>query len=220
VSPFSSFAPGEGATFLLIEKMEVGAFAANCYLVACSETKEGVIIDPGAEGKQVVKKAGEMGMAVKYIINTHGHIDHVGSNGEVKKAFAVPVLVHEKDAPMFRSPQASLALFTGKGKLPAPDQTFRNGDVFSAGRLSIQVLETPGHTPGSVTLDIQGRLFTGDTLFAGSIGRTDLPGGSYQQIIASIKSKILVYNDDTEVYPGHGSLTTVGEERQFNPFLS
>ncbi len=210
----------EQATFLQIEKMEVGAFAANCYLVACKETRYGVIIDPGAEGKQIIKQVERMGMTVKYIMNTHGHIDHVGSNMEIKNAFDVPVLVHEKDAAMFRSPQASLAIFTGKGKLKPPDQTFQEGDEFQVGRLTIRILETPGHTPGSVTLDINARLFTGDTLFAGSIGRTDLPGGSYRQIIDSIKQKILVYRDDTVVYPGHGPLTTVEEERQFNPFLA
>ncbi len=203
-----------------VEKMEVGAFAANCYLVACPETHEGVIIDPGAEGRRIIKQAEKLALVVKYIINTHGHIDHVGANMEVKSAFDVPVLVHENDASMFRSPQASLAIFTGKGRLKPPDQTFLEGDSFTVGHLEIRVLETPGHTPGSVTLDIAGRLFTGDTLFAGSIGRTDLPGGSYKQIIASIKNKILVYSDDTVVYPGHGPETTVATERQFNPFLS
>ncbi len=200
--------------------MEVGAFAANCYLVVCPETKEGVIIDPGAEGKYIIKQVEKTGMTVKYILNTHGHIDHVGSNGEVQNAFQVPVLIHEKDASMFQSPQASLAIFTGKGKLKPPDITFKEGDEFEVGGLTVKVLETPGHTQGSVTLDIGGCLFTGDTLFAGSIGRTDLPGGSYRQILESIKNKILAYHDDTVVYPGHGPATTVAEERRYNPFLT
>lgn len=205
---------------MILERMEVGAFAANCYLVACPETKEAVIVDPGAEGRYIIRRVKELELKVKYIINTHGHIDHVGSNGEMKEAFDVPILIHEKDISMFRSPQASLALFMGKGRLKPADQTVREGDTFQAGNLKILVLETPGHTPGSITLDINGSLFTGDTLFAGSIGRTDLPGGSYRQIIESIKTRILTYPDESEVYPGHGPPTTVGEERHFNPFLT
>jgi glyoxylase-like metal-dependent hydrolase (beta-lactamase superfamily II) len=199
--------------------MEVGPFAANCYLVACPETKEAVIIDPGAEGKHIIKQVTELGLKVKYIINTHAHIDHVGANGEVKDAFNAPVLVHAADAPLLRTPQASMALFMNQGKITPPDRTLQEGDVLEVGTLSIKVLETPGHTPGGVCLDINGALFTGDTLFAGSIGRTDFPGGSYRQLINSIKEKILKYADDTRVFPGHGPPTTVGDERLYNPFL-
>lgn len=205
---------------MLLERIEVGSFAANCYLVACPETKEAVIIDPGAEGGYIVKRVNELGLKVKYIINTHGHIDHVGSNEEVKKAFEAPILIHEADASMYKSPQASLALFVGKGRLTPPDRTLTEGDELEVGTLKIKVLETPGHTQGGICLDINGSLFTGDTLFMGSIGRTDLPGGSYGQLIESIKSKILSYSDETETFPGHGPPTTVGKERRYNPFLT
>jgi len=205
---------------LIVERLEVGPFAANCYLVACAETKEAVIIDPGAEGRRIIKRVHELGLKVKYIINTHAHIDHVGANAEVKEAFNVPVLVHTDDAPLLRSPQASMALFMGQSKVTPPDWTLQEGDVLEAGTLRIKVLETPGHTPGGISLDINGVLFTGDTLFAGSIGRTDFPGGSFRQIIKSIKEKLLSYPDDTRVFPGHGPPTSVGYERLYNPFLT
>lgn len=205
---------------MIFEKLEVGAFASNCYIVGCPQTKEGIVIDPGAEGKIIIRCINELGLDIKYIINTHAHIDHIGANEEVKEAFNVPVLVHEAEAPMYRSPQASLALFSGKSKICPPDRTLTESDILEIGSLKIKVIETPGHTAGSITLDINGALFTGDTLFNTSIGRTDLPGGSYRQIISSIKEKILTYPDETKVFPGHGPVTTVGEERRYNPFLS
>jgi hydroxyacylglutathione hydrolase len=205
---------------LILERLEVGPFAANCYLVACAETKEAVIIDPGAEGRRIIKRVHDLGLKVKYIINTHAHIDHVGANAEVKEAFNAPVLVHAADAPLLRSPQASMALFMGQSKVTPPDWTLEEGDLLEAGTLRIKVLETPGHTPGGISLDINGVLFTGDTLFACSIGRTDFPGGSFRQIIKSIKEKLLSYPDDTRVFPGHGPPTSVGDERLYNPFLT
>ncbi len=205
---------------MILERLEVGPFAANCYLVACAETKEAVIIDPGAEGRRIIKRVHDLGLKVKYIINTHAHIDHVGANAEVKEAFNAPVLVHAADAPLLRSPQASMALFMGQSKVTPPDWTLEEGDLLEAGTLRIKVLETPGHTPGGISLDINGVLFTGDTLFACSIGRTDFPGGSFRQIIKSIKEKLLSYPDDTRVFPGHGPPTSVGDERLYNPFLT
>ncbi|MDO9534124.1 MAG: MBL fold metallo-hydrolase [Bacillota bacterium] len=205
---------------MILERLEVGSFASNCYLVACPETKQAIIIDPGAEGKFIIKRVNELGLNVKYIINTHAHIDHIGANGDVKEAFNVPILVHEAEAPMYRSPQSSLALFMGKNKMAPPDQTLKEGDLLELGSLTIKVLDTPGHTAGGICLDINGVLFSGDTLFNSSIGRTDLPGGSYRQILESIREKILIYPDNTKVFPGHGPPTTVGDERRYNPFLT
>lgn len=205
---------------MILERLEVGSFASNCYLVACPETKQAIIIDPGAEGKLIIKRVKELGLKVKYIINTHAHIDHIGANGDVKEAFNVPILVHEAEASMYQSPQASFALFMGKSKMAPPDQTLKEGDLIELGTLSIKVLDTPGHTAGGICLDINGVLFCGDTLFNSSIGRTDLPGGSYRQILKSIREKILIYPDNTKVFPGHGPPTTVGDERRYNPFLS
>jgi glyoxylase-like metal-dependent hydrolase (beta-lactamase superfamily II) len=199
--------------------MEVGPFAANCYLVACERTKEAVIIDPGAEARHIVGQVAKDGVQVRYIINTHGHVDHVGANEEVRQALGVPILIHEQDAGMCKKPHASLSAFVGKMKLAEPDRHLKGGEKITVGDLSFEVIETPGHTRGCITLAAPGALFTGDTLFAGSIGRTDLPGGSFREIISSIKEKLLVFPDDTKVYPGHGPESTIGEEKRYNPFL-
>lgn len=204
---------------MILKVLEVGAFAANCYLAACPDTKEGVIIDPGAEGEEILRLVKNEGINIKYIINTHGHVDHVGANGDVKEATKAPLLIHVEDGDMCRKPHASLSIFAGKMKLAAPDRLLEDGDILEVGTLTFQVIHTPGHTRGGICLKTGDSLFSGDTLFAGSIGRTDLPGGSYRQIIASIKEKILPFPDETRVYPGHGPATTVGEERHSNPFL-
>ncbi len=193
---------------------------SNCYLVGCPETMDGLIIDPGAEGKRIINRVMDLKLKIKYIFNTHGHIDHAGANREVKSAFGAPLLVHGADAHLYRSPQAGRALFTNSDKVSSPDYLIKGKERLQVGTLTVLVLETPGHTPGSITLDLSGILFSGDTLFAGSIGRTDLPGGSYRQIIESIKNKLLIYPDKTEVYPGHGPPSTIGDERRFNPFLT
>lgn len=208
------------AHHLILERLEVGPFMSNCYLVGCPETLEGLIIDPGAEGKRIIKRIADLRLKIKYIINTHGHIDHIGANSEVKAAFQAPLLVHAADAPLYRSPQAGMSFFMGSGKVLPPDYLLKDNEQLQVGTLAVKVLETPGHTPGGISLEIAEALFTGDTLFAGSIGRTDLPGGSYRQIIGSIKSKLLVYPDSTEIFPGHGPSSTIGNERRYNPFLT
>ena len=205
---------------MLLERMEVGPFATNCYLVACPETKAALIIDPGAEGNRIIKKVRELQLQVEYVVNTHAHIDHIGANEEVRQALQVPLLAHQADLPRYLSPQAGMALFMGKVAVEPPDRFLAEEDNLQVGTLSVRVLETPGHSPGGITLDINGTLFVGDTLFAGSIGRTDFPGGSFSELIQSIKDKILSYPDGTMVFPGHGPPTTVGDERRYNPFLT
>ena len=205
---------------MILEVLEVGSFMSNCYLIGCPETLEGVVIDPGAEGKRIIKKAAELRLKIKYIINTHGHIDHIGANSIVKEAFGAPLMAHQADVSLYRSSNAGMALFMNTGKVMPPDYLLKGNEQLRMGTLTLNVLETPGHTPGSVTLDVAGALFCGDTLFAGSIGRTDLPGGSFRQIIDSIKNRLLVYPDNTNAFPGHGPSTTIGEERRYNPFLT
>ncbi len=205
---------------MLLEVLEVGPFMANCYLVACPQTRESVIIDPGGDGPLIVSKARGLALKVRYVINTHAHLDHIGANHDVCHAFQAPLLGHRADLPLYRSRSSSMALFTGQAGVKEPDRFVQEGDLLKLGQLRIKVLETPGHSPGGICLEIGGALFTGDTLFASSIGRTDLPGGSYGTLLQSIRRKLLVYPDSTEVFPGHGPPTTIGEERRYNPFLT
>lgn len=204
---------------MLLERMEVGPFLTNCYLVACPKTREAVLIDPGDDGERIIRRVQELKLKVKYVINTHAHIDHIGANDVVRAALKVPLLAHAADLSRYRSPGASLALSGGRVEAEPPDRFLQERDVLEVGTLKVKVLETPGHSPGGITLDINGVLFVGDTLFAGSIGRTDFPGGSFPVLIENIKKKIFSYPDDTEVFPGHGPPTTVGDERRYNPFL-
>lgn len=201
-----------------VTTMAVSMFATNCYLASCPETKEAVIIDPGAEGKRIIEKVKTMNLKVKYVINTHGHIDHIGANGKLKDEFAVPLLLCEKDLELYKNPGFGLGLILRRK--PVPDLFIGEGDKITFGKQIFSVNETPGHTAGSVCLLDKTSVFCGDTLFAGSIGRTDLPGGSYETLMQSIREKLLVLKPDTVVYPGHGPATTIGEEFELNPFLN
>lgn len=201
--------------------LPVGPIQANCYLVYDEETKECMVIDPGAEGDRIVKEIQKNGLKVKYIVNTHGHSDHIGANQEVKEATGAELLIHEEDSSMLTSAAQNLSLYLGKNiDRPAPDRRLRDGDVLDVGQVRFTVLHTPGHTRGGICLLSGKTCFTGDTLFEMGIGRTDFPGGSYSQIIDSIKSKLLVLDDDVAVYPGHGAHSTIGRERSGNPFLN
>lgn len=207
---------------MFLKTLVVGAIETNCYLVACPETREAAVIDPGAEGQRILQAVAENGLRVKYIINTHGHGDHIAANGTVKEATGAEILIHQDDAVYLTDPKKSLLAFMGANKPEPPaDRTLREGDVVEIGAtVRLEVIHTPGHTPGGICLKAGNVIFAGDTLFAGSVGRTDFPGGSYSKLISSIKEKLLRYQDDVEVYPGHGPGTTIGEERAYNPYLS
>lgn len=200
-----------------VNSLAVSMFATNCYIVSCPDTKEAVIIDPGAEGKSIINKIGSLGVKVKYIINTHAHVDHIGANGKLKNEFSVPIIISNKDLEFYQNPGFGLKLILKKQ--PMPDQFIIDGDEVLFGNQMLQIIETPGHTEGGVCLYGSGIVFCGDTLFAGSIGRTDLAGGSYDKLISSIKSKLLKLPPDTKVYPGHGPATTIKAEAGGNPFL-
>lgn len=202
---------------MLLKAMSVGMFASNCYLVGCSQTGEGAVVDPGAEGKKIVQEINRMGLQIKYIINTHGHVDHVGANGVVKAATGAKILLHRNDLDLYQRPMFGLSLV--QKSPPLPDTYMEEGTQITLGQLTMSVTETPGHTQGGVSLVLGSAVFTGDTLFAGSIGRTDMKGGSYSQIIHSIEEKLMVFPDDTIIYPGHGPASTIGDERRYNPFL-
>ncbi|WP_211230140.1 MBL fold metallo-hydrolase [Desulfovirgula thermocuniculi] len=195
--------------------------AANCYIIGCPETKEAAVVDPGAEGGRILRRLEQLGLTCRYIILTHGHADHIGAVGQVKEATGAEVLIHREDGKMLTSPASNLSLYVGMALSFDPaERLLEDGDTVTVGKLTLKVIHTPGHTPGSISLEVGDCLITGDTLFAGSVGRSDFPGGSHQQLIRSIKEKLLVYPPETKVLPGHGPTSTVGEEARYNPFLT
>nr|WP_207732347.1 MBL fold metallo-hydrolase [Heliobacterium chlorum] len=202
--------------------METGMLGANCYLVICEETKEAAIIDPGDEGERILNRVNEEKAKVVAIINTHGHGDHIGANRFLKEATGAPLMCHEKDAPKLAEAGKNLSLYIGVPiSSPPPDRLLQEGDIIEIGStIRLEVLHTPGHTVGGICLKGDGVVFTGDTLFAGSIGRTDFPGGSFEEIIRSINTKLLNLPEPTVVYSGHGPTSTIGEEKRSNPFLT
>ncbi|HEY3368044.1 MAG TPA: MBL fold metallo-hydrolase [Symbiobacteriaceae bacterium] len=205
-----------------IYSRELGDFATNCYIVACPQTNACAVIDPGVPDPWVKRTLADHGLKPVAIILTHGHLDHIGGVAWVREFTGAPVLVHTADAPMLTDPvRNGSAAFGGLVTAPPPDRLLADGETITVGKLELQVLHTPGHTPGGICLYIRdgGHLITGDTLFAGSIGRTDLPGGSFETLIRSIREKLLTLPDETTVYPGHGPATSIGDERAYNPFL-
>ena len=205
---------------MIIKEMAVGPMMANCFIVGCDETKEAVVIDPGDDTDRILLALAGLALKVKYIINTHGHFDHVGGNRKMKAATGADILIHPLDAHMLGT-LASTATAWGLSAddSPPPDRTVVDGDRIDFGTLTLTVIHTPGHSPGGIALYTDGNVFVGDTLFAGSIGRTDFPGGDYGTLISSIRNKLFVLGDDVRVFTGHGPETTIGRERQFNPFL-
>lgn len=203
-----------------IIKLEVGALGTNCYIVWCDQTREAVIIDPGGDAASIMAQVDGEKLSVKYIINTHGHADHIGAVAKIKQVTGAPVLIHSADADMLTSSSRNLSTYMGPGITCEPaDRTIKEGDIIKFGTESLTVLETPGHTPGGICLKGEAVVFSGDTLFAESIGRTDFPGGSYSQLIQHIRQKLMSLPDDYTVYPGHGPETTIGWERKMNPFI-
>ena len=208
---------------MIHEILPVGMLACNCSIVGDEESGEAIVIDPGDEIDRVQEVLTRHKLRPKYIVATHAHIDHVGGFAELKRATGAAVLMHAGDLPLYQN----LALQAEwLGVLPpgiaSVDQFLKEGDTLRIGSHVFEVLHTPGHSPGSLSLHLPGaqeKLFSGDTLFQGSIGRTDLWGGSYEQILRSIHERLLVFPDETPVFPGHGPATVIGEERETNPFL-
>ena len=209
---------------MIIDSVVVSPFGTNCYIVGSESNREGIIIDPGDEAGAILEKVSDRGLDIKYIALTHGHIDHVGALKAVKEATGAEMAIHTDDAKSLRGQGSRLISMLVSGlsypKPPPPDRLLKDGDSLDIGDLHFKVLHTPGHTSGGICLVGEGVVFSGDTLFNFSVGRTDLPGGSYRQLIESIHTKLMVLPDDTVVYPGHGPETTVGAERTGNPFLS
>ena len=204
---------------VIVEKLVVGLFETNCYIVGSESDKQGMIIDPGGKGKGILKKVEGLGLDIKLIVLTHGHIDHTGALKEVKEATGAEVAIHGDDARSLRRQPLSIIFGLFYPTPPPPDGLLKDGDSIDIGDLHFVVLHTPGHTPGGICLLGQGVVFSGDTLFNYSIGRTDLPGGSYSKLMNSIQTKLMTLPDNTVVYPGHGDETTIGAERRGNPYL-
>lgn len=209
---------------MILEKLVVGPFQCNCTILGCEKTREAVIIDPGEEADRILARIAELNLKPKYLIHTHAHLDHISGLADVQEACGGESCLHRGDQMLFDNLAMQAALFG----LPTPrqgkiDQWIGDGDEISFGGKKLQVLHTPGHTPGSVSFLLEqpegDQLFTGDTLFRRSIGRTDLWGGDYGQIISSITNKLLPLDDKTVVHAGHGPESTIGEEKKSNPFL-
>ena len=202
--------------------LPVGPLQCNCSVIGDEKTREAMVIDPGDDIEQVLERIRKHSLNVKQIVITHAHIDHVGGAMKLRAATGAPILLNQNDYALLKmlDAQAAWLGMAAPGKVEI-DQSIGQGDVVKTGPLVAQVLDTPGHTEGSICLyfSTENKLIAGDTLFAGSIGRTDLPGGSFEKIIRSILDRVLALPDETVVVPGHGPLTTIGEERQSNPFL-
>lgn len=205
---------------MIIKDLVVGPLMANCFIFGCNKTKEAVVIDPGGDADKILLSLADSELKVKYIINTHGHFDHVCGNGKMKDATGADILIHPLDAPMLGMLSSNAAVFgISVENSPPCDQTIEEGETISFGNISLKVIHTPGHTPGGISLYTDGIVFVGDTLFAGSIGRTDFPGGDFDTLISSIKTKLFDMEDDMRVLSGHGPETSIGSEKRFNPFV-
>lgn len=202
----------------LINRFIVGPLGVNCYIVADTASKEACVIDPGADGEKIKRFLSKNCLELRFIINTHGHGDHIAANSEL----GAPVYIHSLDKDCLTDPKKNMSagIFMFEIISPEAARLLADGDVIRLGSLELKVLHTPGHTKGSISLALDGVIFTGDTLFQGGIGRTDLAGGDEDQILNSIRKKLLVYDDDTVIYPGHGGPSTIGEEKRSNPFLT
>lgn len=209
------------ANELKVHGVVVGVFQENCWVIGSGRTREAIVIDPGDEPETILALAKEMGLNVKLIVASHAHLDHIMGARGVHDETAAPFRLHPADYELARQMPASAARFLGHEPPPAPEPStpLNDGDTVEVDGLQLRVIHTPGHTPGSVSFYGDGLLFSGDTLFRGSIGRTDLPGGDYGQIMQSIISRLLPLPDETIVLPGHMQETRIGHERQTNPFV-
>lgn len=206
---------------MLLESLPTGPLQVNCYILGCEATRKAVVVDPGGNVEQILALLKQLNLELQMVINTHGHFDHVGGNRRLLEATGVELLLHESD-------KALLGMATHHAEAyglttevsPEPQRLLQGGETITVGELEIKILHTPGHTPGGICLYVEDHLVVGDTLFAGSIGRTDLPGGNHQQLLASIRDQLLPLPANTEVHPGHGPSTTIGQEGAYNPFLT
>lgn len=206
---------------MILEKIVVGPLGVNCYLLGCEKTKQSAVIDPGDEVDSIIASINQNNLKLKFILLTHGHVDHVAQLVRLKQSIQAETLMHPDDLFLFEniSVQAMMFGLPDPGD-PKPDRFIKDGEIIKIGELEVKVLHTPGHSPGSVSYQVEDNLFVGDLIFSGSIGRTDLPGGNYHSLINSVQTMIFTFPDETKIHPGHGPSTSVGHEKKFNPFFS
>ena len=199
---------------MIFEILVVGPLEVNCFILGCEETGEGVVVDAGGDAEKIVKATQKLGLTIKKIISTHGHFDHIGANLALIERFSASYLIHEADVHMLERAADVARAYGMRGDNSPPLE-------LAVGKVRIKVLHTPGHTPGGccLYLEEEKKIITGDTLFADSIGRTDLPGGSHQQLLDSIRTKLFTLPDEVVAYPGHGPATTIGHEKANNPYF-
>lgn len=206
---------------MLVEVLPVGPLQVNCYIVGCPESRAAMVVDPGDEGEKILGRVKSLDLKVALVVNTHGHFDHIGGNKLLVERSGAPLLIHAADQPLLEHAPAHAAAYgLSTTPSPQPDRLLAEGDQVDCGNLQFSVLHVPGHSPGSICLNGHGHIFVGDVLFAGSVGRTDLPGGNHEQLISGIRRKLMILPDETVVHPGHGPDTTIGEEKLYNPFVA
>lgn len=200
----------------ILETIPVGLMEVNCYILADKRTREAVIIDPGADYDRIKERLERIKVLPKYVLDTHGHADHIGANGQ----FKLPILIHRLDALFLSDPKKNLSTMFGLVVFsPKADRLLEDNDEIKIGDLVLEVIHTPGHTPGSISIKCNDLIFTGDTLFCEGVGRTDFPYASEKDLFKSLRERLLVLPDSTRIYPGHGPASTIGHERERNPFL-
>ncbi len=206
---------------MILHTIHVGITQTNCYVVGCEETHEGAVVDPGGNPKRILKAVEESGLAIRYVLNTHCHFDHMGANAAVVAATGAPLALHPAELPILQARGGAAWFGVPVKESPMPDVELEDGQTLEVGTLRFQVLHTPGHSPGGVTfyLEEEGVAFDGDVLFQMGVGRTDLPGGDWDTLVRSIRDVLFALPDDTVLYSGHGPKTTVGREKRSNPWV-
>lgn len=206
---------------MFIQQMQVGQMAVFAYLVGDPVTGDALVIDPADNAHDLLSLAAKNNLRINYIVNTHGHVDHIGGNAQMQKLTGAKIIVHEADAIMLTSTPAMMLKMFGAKQSPPPDILVKDGQIITAGNVELKVIHTPGHSPGGMCLYAPGYVFTGDTLFVEAVGRTDLPGGSWQTMYDAIQNKLFTLPDDTRVMPGHNygrtPTSTIGHEKKYNP---